>query len=133
MRRPKRTQRGVGGEDLEQAVRAFEAALAPAIPAGRHGKLEDALEDLEELRLQVLRESESLPSACWPRPPCTQCDGKREVAALYARHRDTATESQFTTGRRLCPQCWGTGLTLNTPTQEATDDARREQSRTDLG
>jgi hypothetical protein len=126
-------QRGGAGEDLEQAVRAFEAALTPAILAGRHGKLEDALEDLEELRLQVVRESESLPRACWSRAPCTQCGGKREVAAFYARNRDAVTAAQFTTGRRLCPQCWGTGLTLNTPTREVSNGARRGQTPTDPG
>lgn len=124
------TQRSVAGESLEEAVRAYEAALAPASPAGRHGKLEDNLDELEELRLQVLRESESLPRACWPRAACTLCSGKREVTALYARNHDTAAAAQFMNGRRLCPQCWGTGLTLNTP--EATADSGREQGQTDL-
>jgi hypothetical protein len=108
------TPRGsVVGDQLEHAVCVYEAALARATPAGRHGRLEDAIDELEELRLQVLREAEALPSACWPRPACPQCRGRRDVAAFYARNRDAAVAGRFGTGRRLCPQCWGTGLTLN--------------------
>lgn len=113
----------VAGERLEQAVCVYETALAQAIPAGRHGKLEDAVDELEELRLRVLREAESLPSACWPRAACPRCRGKREVTAFYARYQDAVAASQFTTGRRLCPQCWGSGLTLNSSLWDETNDA----------
>lgn len=110
------------GERLEQAVRVYEAALARAVPAGRHGRME-ADDELEELRLQVVREAESLPRACWPRAACSRCRGKREVTAVYARDQDAGAASQFTTGRRLCPQCWGSGLTLNSSLWDGTSDA----------
>ncbi|MFI0470171.1 hypothetical protein ACH347_39400 [Saccharopolyspora sp. 5N102] len=100
------------GQELEQAIRTYEAALAELLDGGRHTRL-DKEPDLHELRLQVIRQAEALPSMCWTRAKCDHCRGEREVPAMHAQYTDTASAPSFVPTRRLCPRCWGTGLTLN--------------------
>lgn len=102
---------GALGDDLEQAVRAYETALVEA-ELGRHARSEDEPDQLRALRMEVVRQTEALPSDSWPRTMCRNCDGQREVAAVQAQY-GTDAAPQFVTSRQRCPLCWGTGLTLN--------------------
>lgn len=73
-----------------------------------------ASEHLQEPRMQVIRRAEALPRTWWPRAECERCQGEREVTAVQDRY-GTGTAPELVSGRRLCPQCWGTGLTLALP------------------
>lgn len=99
-------------------MRVFEASVAEVATAGRrHAQPDGDADQLQGLRMEVIRKAEALPRAVWPRPVCDHCGGQREVDALQARYRnDAAAAPEFGTARRMCPQCWGTGLTL-TPIQ----------------
>lgn len=103
--------RGAVGDGLEQAVRAYETALAEA-ELGRHTRSDEEPDQLRALRMEVVRQTEALPSGSWPRTRCAHCGGQREVAAVHAQY-GTDASPQFVTSRRRCPPCWGTGLTLN--------------------
>lgn len=93
-------------EELERALRAYEAALV-GDPPGRH--VDDPTDyDLVRLRGEVLRRSGGLPSRDWPRPACRHCSGDR-VLELSRATADGAEELVPTP----CPPCWGTGLTLH--------------------
>ncbi|MCI2424088.1 hypothetical protein MOQ72_42490 [Saccharopolyspora sp. K220] len=109
-------KQGSVGDEVEQAVRAYEAALAEADVIGRHVHPDEEPDRLRELRMQVIRTAEALPIMCWPRDRCGHCRGEREVAAVHAQ-RAPGHPPQFVTGRRLCPQCWGAGVTLNLQSQ----------------
>ena len=104
------TRRGRIGEDVEQAVRTFEAALA-GTGGGRHADPDEESPHLAELRMQVIRRAEALPSMCWPRSRCAHCRGTREVPAV-AIHGEADGAPSLANRKRLCPRCRGTGLTL---------------------
>ncbi|GAA2787742.1 hypothetical protein [Saccharopolyspora taberi] len=105
---------GSFGGDLEEALGAFEACLAETAPSGRRHAEPDALsEKFHELRMDVVRQAEALPRAVWPRPVCEHCAGEREVQAVQARYPEGTAAPEFDTIRRMCPDCWGTGLTLS--------------------
>lgn len=116
------TRQGRIGEDLEQAMRSFEAALAEA-DRGRHADPDEESPHLAELRMQVIRRAEALPSACWPRSRCAHCRGEREVTTV-AMSDATAATAPLTNRKRLCPQCGGAGLALRA-------EARRNSDRPD--
>ncbi len=102
------------GDDLEKALRVFEAKLSESAVGGtRHAQPDDDDDHLHELRMVVIRRAEALPTAVWPRPACSHCAGEREVKALQARYPEGNDAPEFDAGRRTCPKCWGTGLTLN--------------------
>ena len=101
-------------KQLEQALRAFEARLAEIAPDGHRHVTPDADDErLNELRFMVIRRSEALPSAVWPRDKCEHCTGHREVTALQAHYADGASTPHFDSRPRMCPTCWGTGMILN--------------------
>ncbi|EQD83524.1 hypothetical protein N599_24765, partial [Saccharopolyspora erythraea D] len=107
-------QAGSFGDELEQALEAFEAYLAETAPSGRrHAEPDVHSEKFYELRMEVIRRAEALPRAVWPRPTCEHCAGQREVQAVQARYPDGAGSPEFDSVRRMCPDCWGTGLALN--------------------
>lgn len=107
-------KQGSVSEGVERVLRAYEAALVEAGVLGRHGLPEEESEHLRELRMQVIRRAEALPSMWRPRATCEHCRGQREVTAVQAQY-STGSTPEFVSGRRLCPQCWGTGLTLALP------------------
>ena len=74
------TRHGRIGDDVEQAVRSFEAALTEA-GTGRHADPDEESPRLAELRMQVIRRAEALPRACWPSSRCAHCRDDREVTA----------------------------------------------------
>ncbi|GAA4612294.1 hypothetical protein [Saccharopolyspora hordei] len=100
--------------DVEQAVRAYEAALVEADVAGRHARPDEEPQRLRDLRMRVVRLAEALPSTCWPRDKCGHCGGEREVPAVQARY-GAGSSPKFVPSRRPCPRCRGTGLTLDLP------------------
>lgn len=104
------TRLGGIGDDVEEAVRSYEAALQ-AHSGGRHADPDERSPYLEELRIQVIARAEALPSICWPRPRCEHCQGQREVSAVQVL-TETGHAPQFVTRKRLCPQCRGTGLAI---------------------
>lgn len=104
-------------DDLEQAVRAYETALLNA-GLGRHAQPDhDGDDDLLQPRIEVVRLAEAVSSASWPRPRCDRCHGHREVDAVTATYPEHGTAKpttpQVMTVRRWCPQCMGTGMTLD--------------------
>ena len=107
------------GADVEQAMRDFEAALTET-DGGRHADPDEESPHLAELRMQVIRRAEALPSMCWPRAKCAHCRGAREVTAV-AMHSAAGGTPTLASRKRLCPQCRGTGLTL-TPGLELEQD-----------
>ena len=111
------TRQGGIGDDVERAMRTYEAEVAEAGAFGRHVDPDGLPAHLEALRTQVITRAEALPSICWPRPKCEHCQGKREVSTVQVL-TETGQPPQFVTHKRLCPTCWGTGLTTSPrPTQ----------------
>lgn len=104
-------QQGELGDNPEEVVRAYEAALGE-FGHGRHARSDEEPDHLRELRMRVVRQTEALPGDSRPRSECGNCAGQREVAAVHAQY-GTDASPQFVTSRRRCPVCWGTGLTLN--------------------
>ncbi|MFC7342770.1 hypothetical protein [Saccharopolyspora griseoalba] len=92
-------------------LREYEEALAETDLLGRHSSPADEPEALQQLRARLIEQAEALPAEQLPRPRCGHCEGHREVAAKQV-HRDEAAHPQLTIARRLCPNCWGTGLML---------------------
>jgi hypothetical protein len=105
---------GAAGEELENALHAYETAVRDTV-LGRHARPEEELGDpqLHELRLHVIRLSEALPSACWLRPVCEHCRGRRDVDAVQVSYPERTDSPQVATVRRLCPRCWGTGQVIH--------------------
>ena len=116
--------------DLELALRAYETALVEAELDARHVHPDAAPSHLREVRMEVIRQAEALPSACWPRVKCGHCRGQREVTAVHAQY-NTDLAPEFVTGQRLCPYCWGTGMSLRLQRSEPTAplDLSRDQQR----
>ena len=89
--------------------------MAEVAPSGRrHAEPDTLSEKFHALRMEVIRRAEALPRAVWPRPMCEHCAGQRDVQAVQARYPDGAASPEFDSVRRMCPDCWGTGLTLTT-------------------
>ncbi|MEV4644819.1 hypothetical protein [Saccharopolyspora sp. NPDC049357] len=107
----RKTRQGGIGEDVEEAVRDYEVALAETETAGRHADPDERSPHLEKLRIQVITRAEALPSICWPRPKCEHCQGQREVSAVQVL-TEAGQAPQFVTRKRLCPRCRGTGMTV---------------------
>lgn len=108
------------GDPLEQALREYEAVLAESA-LGRHAYPDDEEDTarLEEGRVAVIRQSEAIPRACWPRELCGHCYGEREVDVVqpgYSAPDDSTPEVKSV--KRKCRRCWGTGLTLNLPSDD---------------
>lgn len=98
--------------ELEEAIESYEVAIARAAP-GRHALPDDyAEEHLHNLRMNVIRLAEALPTMCWPRPICEQCGGQRKVLAPRSTGPDASENHKFSAVLRLCQACWGVGLTL---------------------
>jgi hypothetical protein len=99
------------GEEVERLLREYENALAETALLGRHSHPADEPQELRQLRTRLVQQAEALPAEQLPRPRCEHCEGSREVAAKQVQ-RDEAAHPQITIARRLCPNCWGTGLML---------------------
>ena len=99
------------GEEVERLLGEYESALAETDLLGKHSHPADEPQELRTLRARLVEQVEALPDEHLPRPRCGHCEGNREVAAKQV-HRDEAAHPQITIARRLCPNCWGTGLVL---------------------
>jgi len=97
----------VADDHLEQALRAYEAALVGA-PPGHRAAEEPSERDLQQLRREVIRRSGCVPASDWPRPPCRHCSGER---VLHLSRASANADRELVS--TPCPPCWGTGLTLN--------------------
>jgi hypothetical protein len=104
-------QENLGGE-VEQLLRTFEAALAETDLLGRHADPDEEPPQLRELRDQVVRQVQDVPADQLPRERCQNCDGEREVSAVHVRRSEQTAPPEVVTAQRLCPNCWGTGLSL---------------------
>ncbi|SFS70968.1 hypothetical protein [Saccharopolyspora flava] len=100
------------GAEVEQLLRAFEAALAETDLLGRHADPDEEPERLRDLRQQVVEYVRSVPAEHLPRQRCGNCTGQGEVSAVHVRRGSETELPEFTTAQRLCPNCWGTGLSL---------------------
>lgn len=106
------TAQGDLGGEVEQLLRAFEAALAETDLLGRHVDPDEEPPQLRELRHEVVRYVQAVPAEQLPREQCQNCDGRGEVSAVHVRRGSETALPEFTTAQRLCPNCWGTGLLL---------------------
>lgn len=104
-------QDDLGGE-VEQLLRAFEAALAETDLLGRHADPEEEPPQLRDLRHQVVRYVQAVPAEQLPREQCRNCDGRGEVSAVHVRRGGETSPPEVVTAQRLCTNCWGTGLSL---------------------
>lgn len=105
------SRQGSLGDEVERLLLEYETALAEAELLGRHSHPADEPKELRALRAQLIEQAEGLSAEQLPRAQCAHCEGAREVAAKQV-HRDESDGPQITTSRRLCPNCWGTGLAL---------------------
>ncbi|MEB3367220.1 hypothetical protein [Saccharopolyspora mangrovi] len=115
-------QDALGGE-VEQLLRAFEAALAETDLLGRHVDPEEEPAQLRALRQQVVEHVRAAPAEQLPRERCRNCGGQGEVSAVHVRRGGETSLPEFTTAQRLCPNCWGTGLSLRHTEQPPELDA----------
>lgn len=106
------SRQGSLGDEVERLLLEYEATLAETELLGRHSHPADEPQELRSLRAQLIEQAEALSAEQLPRARCAHCEGAREVAAKQV-HRDESEGPQITTSRRLCPNCWGTGLTLS--------------------
>ncbi|MDI2027209.1 hypothetical protein QFW96_01245 [Saccharopolyspora sp. TS4A08] len=100
------------GGEVEQLLRAFEAALAETDLLGRHADPDEEPDQLRDLRHQVVQYVRAVPAEQLPRAQCGNCSGQGEVSAVHVRRGSQTDLPEVTTAQRLCPNCWGTGLTL---------------------
>ncbi|GAB3696720.1 hypothetical protein [Saccharopolyspora tripterygii] len=98
--------------EVEQLLRTFEAALAETDLLGRHADPDEEPEELRALRHRVVQQVQAVPAAELPREQCRNCEGRREVSAMHVRRDEGTSPPEVTTTQRLCPNCWGTGLSL---------------------
>ncbi|RRO18014.1 hypothetical protein EIL87_07025 [Saccharopolyspora rhizosphaerae] len=100
------------GGEVEQLLQAFEGALAETDLLGRHIDPEEEPERLRELRQEVVEHVRAAPVERLPREQCGNCGGQGDVSAVHVRRESESSPPEFTTAQRLCPNCWGTGLSL---------------------
>lgn len=104
--------RDSSSDEFELALERYLEVVAAVAP-GRHQRIDDLPDQLEDRRHHVRALADGVPHSGWPRPVCPFCRGRGETAAMPVA---AEAHPQGSVGR-LCPDCWGTGMRIGPATR----------------